>query len=240
MFERIGIIGDVHAHHQHLELALNHLSRLGVDLVLCTGDIMDGVGDVDACVQLLQGHAARTVRGNHDRWVLEDKAPHVPNAHQRSDLSDPVVEYLQQLPRQIEIDTPLGKLLLCHGVANNDLQKIWPGTERMPVERSSILDELIAKQQHALMVNGHMHYRTLIHFQDLTLLNAGTVRGDHRPGFSMLNLADGTVQGFEIFAKAEQKVRMVKTLSLACDNTTRTFRDTQHFDGTWDPVTLYA
>lgn len=240
MYQRIGVIGDVHAHHRNLEVALEYLSSQQVDVLVCTGDIMDGQGDVDACIGLLRGADVITVRGNHDRWVMQDKARHVPHAHHRKDLADDVLEYLQALPIQQQLNTVAGQLLLCHGVAQHDLGKIWPGTERMAAERSSELDALIAKGDFELMINGHMHYRTLIHFEALTLLNAGTVRGDHRPGFSLLDLGEQRVHGYEVFADAEHKVQHVKTLSLDACARTRVFKDTSHFDDSWDPVTLYA
>ena len=240
MYKRIGVIGDVHAEHRNLQVALDYLSTQQVDVLICTGDIMDGEGDVGACVEMLSAAGVRTVRGNHDRWVLQDKARHVPHAHHLRELHDDVVEFLHQLPVQLHMDTVAGPLLLCHGVGRDDLRKVWPGTERMAAERSTALDELIEQGHLELMVNGHMHYRTLIHFHALTLLNAGTVRGGHRPGFSLLDLADNVVHGYEVFAEASCKVEQVKSLSLAPEHHGRVFKDTSHFDDRWDPVTLYA
>jgi predicted phosphodiesterase len=244
MVNRIGIVGDVHAEHQHLAMALDHLADLDVDTILCTGDIVDGAGDVDTCVTLLQSHKVQTVRGNHDRWVLQDKARHVPNAHKLQDLSDPVVAYLDSLPTHINIATGHGSLMLCHGVGANDLQKVWPGTDRMPAERSKQLDELIDAGEHSLMINGHVHYRTMIHFNALTLLNAGTLRGDHNPGFSFLDLTEKVVRGFEFHCPAKQaqkpSVKEVKSLDLAPTASAQVFKNTQHFDNKWQPVTLYA
>jgi predicted phosphodiesterase len=236
MLSRIGIIGDVHAEHLYLAQTLAHFDTIGVDAIICTGDLVDGAGDIDVCVDLLQRYQVKTVRGNHDRWVLEGKARHIPNAHELDDLSHHVIDYLTELPRQIELETALGTLLLCHGVGHNDLQKIWPGTERMPAERSTRLDEIIARGDTPLMVNGHLHYRTLIHFDQMTLLNAGTLRNHHHPGFSLLDLNDNTVHGFEL----EPHVHNVKTQSLTPTAKTRVFKDTQHFDDNWQPVTLYA
>ena len=236
MVKLIGIVGDVHAEHRHLEVALEHLAQLNVDTILCTGDLADGSGDIEACVALLQNHKVQTVRGNHDRWVLEDKARHVANAHLLSDLSDAVVEYLHSLPPQLIVDTQAGPLMLCHGVGANDLQKVWPGTPRMPVERSRQLDDIIATGDYPLMINGHVHYRTIIHFEAMTLLNAGTLRGDHHPGFSVLDLEQNTVCGFELQPSAHR----VRSYDLHQTSAVRRFKNTQHFDGDWQPVTLYA
>ena len=232
---RIGLIGDVHAQDAHLAAALAALTDAGVDLLLCTGDLVDGQGDIERCVALLEEHDVKTVRGNHDRWLLEDKARHVPNAHQRHAVAPAVLDFLDGLPRQRTIETVAGPLLLCHGMGEHDLSKIWPGTKRMPVERSAHLDGLIAEDSVRWIVNGHVHYRTLIHFSTLALINAGTLRGDHRPGFSLLDLEAGEVVGYEFKPEAHR----VRTLQLEPGTAMRVFEDTQQFDGAWDPVTLY-
>ena len=39
---RLGVITDVHADLVALEAALSQMAELGVDLIVCCGDIMDG------------------------------------------------------------------------------------------------------------------------------------------------------------------------------------------------------
>lgn len=235
MFNRIGIIGDVHAEDEHLEQALDFLGTADVDVLLCTGDIVDGRGDVNRCCEILLEHNVMTVRGNHDRWLLQDKARHVPNAHFIHDLNATALDYIQSLPTKLTIETASGQLMLCHGVADNDLQKIWPGTERMPAERSKRLDEIIASEEYNLVINGHMHYRTMINFRSLTLLNAGTLRGEHRPGFSILDCAADTITGYEFYPEL-QEVRQHAVVK----HENHVFENTQDFESDWQPVTLYA
>ena len=236
MYDKIGIIGDVHSEHEHLEQAIEHLARAGAQILLCTGDLADGPGKLDRCVQLLQANEVTTVRGNHDRWVVENKARHIPHAHHAEDLDPKTVEFLHNLPTQKSIDTTAGTLLLCHGVGDNDMQKVWPGTQRMPIERSMDMDNMIATGQFQLMVNGHVHYRTVIHFDSLTLLNAGTLMRRHHPGFSMLDLTNKEVLGFEF----DPMPHLVKRQSLTPDANTQTFVNTAHFSGNWQALTLYA
>lgn len=235
MISRLGIIGDVHAEHAHLAIALDYLQRAKVDAIVCTGDIVDGKGNVSHCCAMLAEHGVRTVRGNHDRWLVEGKARHVANAHLSSELDDFSLNFLNELPTQISLATTQGQLLLCHGVANNDLQKIWPGTKRMPIERSSKLDEIIASGEFTYMINGHVHYRTMINFHTFTLFNAGTLKGDHRPGFSILDCENETLTGFEF----HPQLRQVRCIDLSAPPE-RVFVNTLDFDGDWQPITLYA
>jgi predicted phosphodiesterase len=235
MISRLGIIGDVHAEDELLSLTLAHLKNAGVDALVCTGDIADGTGDVDRCCALLAEHGVYTVRGNHDRWLMTGKVRHIPDAHLAEDLQPGTQDYLLGLPTQLTLSTINGPLLLCHGVADNDLQKIWPGTSNMPIDRCTTLDQIIADGAYRYMINGHVHYRTVINFRQLTLLNAGTLKNRHRPGFSILDCESRTLSGFECVPR----VSKVRELTLHHPER-RIFTDTRDFDGDWQPVTLYA
>ncbi|MDG2274099.1 MAG: metallophosphoesterase, partial [Halioglobus sp.] len=157
MVRRLGVIGDVHAEHHRLNAALLYLQGLNVDALVCTGDIVDGIGCPNKSISLLQRSLVHTVRGNHDRWILEGKARHIENAHSLTELSEVSLSYLDSLPTQISLDTCRGKLLLCHGMADDDLKKVWPGTQDMPVERSHLLDNIILEGEYQYVINGHMH-----------------------------------------------------------------------------------
>lgn len=239
MISRIGIIGDVHAQHVFLRAALECLQRVGVDTLLCTGDLVDGEGCVEACIDLLEAYEVQVVRGNHDRWLLQDKARHVPHAHTRADVSARAVAYLEALPQEIEVRTQAGNLLLCHGVGRNDLAKVWPGSERMPPERSTRLDDIIASGAYRWLINGHMHYRTVIHFEELTLINAGTLKNRHRPGFALLDLASSRLTGYEFDQTCSQGSPAEVCAIDLNGPPPRVFQNSQEFDGNWQPLTLY-
>ena len=53
IYKRIGLIGDVHAEDKRLEASIGYLKALGVDNIICTGDIVDGEGDPEACIKTL-------------------------------------------------------------------------------------------------------------------------------------------------------------------------------------------
>ena len=233
--KRIGLIGDVHAEDDRLEAAIDYLKALGVDRIICTGDIVDGKGDPEVCIKLLERNNVQVVQGNHDRWCLQDKARHIPAAHLRSDLSSDCLNYLRQLPKQIVIETIGGSLLLCHGIGNNDLRKVWPGTDRMPIERSKELDTIIATDNHRFIVNGHMHFKTIIHFESLTLINAGTITGTRWPGFTLIDFEIGIIDTFRF---EDNKIQRGKT-TLIDDKPDHLFSNTQDFQGNWRPQLLF-
>jgi predicted phosphodiesterase len=233
--KKLGVIGDVHAEHQRLGAALSHLQGLDTDSIVCTGDIVDGIGCPNESIKLLDDAAVLTVRGNHDRWILEDKARHIKDAHSATDLTEESHSYLASLPIQATLDTVRGELLLCHGIGNDDLRKVWPGTERMAIERSHLLDNIILEGKFQYLINGHMHFRTLIHFEALTLINAGTLRGEHWPGFSVIDFEAEHITAFEF---CDDEIRLVKTHDLV-PAAHPIWSNTQSFSGGWDPVRLF-
>lgn len=233
--KRIGLIGDVHSEDDRLALAIDYLQQQDLCEILCTGDIVDGPGCPDTSIDLLEKAGVKTVRGNHDRWLLEDKARHVSFAHKKCAISTHSVEYLENLPTQIELSTIAGNLLLCHGIGDNDLKKVWPGTDRMDIERSIELDRIIASGNYRIVINGHMHFKTVINFSSLTLLNAGTITGDRWPTFSLIDFEAWQIETFEFH---ENKIIKVTTTNLSCATNEVSWKNTQNFTGGWHPVLL--
>ena len=232
----LGLLGDVHAQHKQLGAALKVLAPT-VDAIACTGDLADGSGDLMRCCELLNDHQVHCVRGNHDRWLLTDRVRDVSHAHRRAHLDATTVEYLETLPLTDSFTTVRGEALLCHGVACNDLAKVWPGSERADPERSKDLDQLIVEGAPSFLLNGHMHYRYLVHFRALTMINAGTLLGRHRPGFTRIDFATENIQVWEFDSLGRPKP--VGEHPLFPDDR-RVWQDTQCFDGRWKPVTLYG
>ena len=235
--KRLGIIGDLHGEHARLELALNWFAGQQIDALVCTGDIADGRGCINLSCELLREADVHTVAGNHDRWLLTDKARHVNDAHRREELSEENLDYLSGLPRQRQLDTSRGPVLLCHGVADNDLAKVWPGRKPEEVERSAELDAVLDDGHYRYLINGHMHFRVLIDFVGLTLLNAGTLRGDHA-GVSVVDFEADSISAYAAF-DAQPPERLIEKTLAPCERR-RVWRNTQEFDGTWTPVTLHA
>ena len=227
---RVGVIGDVHAEDALLEQALEGFAQRGVDAVLCTGDIADGPGDLARCCALLEEAEVHCVRGNHDRWLLTDRARRVPDAHRREDLDERALAFLEALPVERTLQTCEGPVRLCHGIAGNDLAKVWPGSERMDAERSETLDALIAEGELRWLVNGHMHYRMLLDFETLTLINAGTLAARYRPpGVTLLDFEAGSAS----FLRFSDRCLETEAEHALRDHDRRVFADTQAFDGNW-------
>ena len=193
------------------------------------------MGCPNRSAKLLQENKVITVRGNHDRWIIENKARHIKKAHSLHDLTVDTLAFLKKLPTQATIDLGEIRILVCHGVGDNDLEKIWPGTDRLKALKSELLDKIISSKRYNYMINGHIHFRTMIHFRKMTLINAGTIAGDFWPGVSILDLETNQVHGYH-FKDRKLKPRISRNLS---GKNYTIWENTQSFTGNWDPVRLF-
>jgi len=236
MIGRLGIIGDLHGEHDRLAGVLDWFGGQQTDALICTGDVADGRGCINQSCDLLRDAGVQTVAGNHDRWLLADRVRHVPDAHSRDELSDDNLEFLESLPRWRSLETLRGPLMLCHGIENNDLAEVWPGRKPAEIKRSSALDDLLERNQYRFLINGHMHFRMLIDFENLLLMNAGTIKGNYA-GVSIIDFDEGTITAFTIRDGIQPDRLVEHELS---PGKRRVWRNTAEFDAGSTPVTLYS
>ncbi|MBX3187526.1 MAG: metallophosphoesterase family protein [Labilithrix sp.] len=201
---RFGLIGDVHAEDERLRVALDALRSEAVDAILCTGDVVDGLGDVDRACALLVERNVTTVRGNHDRWIRDDDMRTLPHAHRMTALAPASIELLKSLPPTFHTDVPGGRLLLCHGVGTNDMCRLLPEDSGYAISSNDDLLKVLFDPSIAIMVGGHTHRPMLRRFErgagkpPLFVINAGTLAREAGAGFVILNLAARRVDFHDI------------------------------------------
>jgi putative phosphoesterase len=195
---RFGLLGDIHAEDERLATALAHFEAERVEHVLFVGDVVDGEGDVDRCCELLASARALGVRGNHDRWLLAGTMRSLPRAHARDALTAASVALLESLPAVREIATPKGLMLLCHGVGENDMQRLRPDDDGYALASNDALAELVRERRYTLAVGGHTHERMVRRFGDLVFVNPGTLALDSAPCCAILDLARQRVAFFAL------------------------------------------
>jgi predicted phosphodiesterase len=189
---RVGVIGDTHAEDAALEVALGALAREGVEQVLCVGDLVDGLGDVDRCCELLRRAGAIVVRGNHERWLLSGEMRDLPDA--TLEVSEPTRAFIESLPAVVEGDTAAGRLMLCHGVGDDDMAALRPQTAGYALQEVPTLRELMLRPDLRFAIGGHTHERMVRRFPGLTVINAGTLYREHEPCFVVVDFAERWVQ----------------------------------------------
>jgi predicted phosphodiesterase len=197
---RIGLIGDIHAEHETLALALRVLADAGADRVLAVGDIVDGRGSVDRCCELLAEAGALTVRGNHERWFLANTMRELPDATFATDVSVETRRFIAELPKTQRFAVPGGDVLLCHGLGEEDMSSVALDADGFSIRHNPPLEALIEEERPIWVLNGHTHRRGVWSYRRLTVINAGTLYREHAPCFGLVDLAGGEVTFFDVLA----------------------------------------
>jgi predicted phosphodiesterase len=198
--ERIGIIGDVHAEDETLEFALDFLQTRvpHLDVIVCTGDIVTGPGDAGHCCAMLRDASVWTVRGNHDRWFFAAGYNRLPHFTPDAEVTGEDRLWLASLPPTLRLHTVRGFLLLCHGLGSDDMAGVLPGDTGYALDANHRLHALVGAAEYRFVVNGHTHQRMVRTFDDLTILNGGTLRSDHQPCICVADFAAGHVQFYDL------------------------------------------
>jgi predicted phosphodiesterase len=207
MIYRAGLIGDVHGQLAPLQAALSFLqAQKGLYVLLCTGDLPERgdpllTEDSVTCCRLLKEAGVRTVRGNHDRWKIDTLKDESPRPLVPGWTEDEGFEFLAALPPTIELSTPLGPVMLCHGIGRDDMNGLYRGGEGwLHTAGLAKLDIFRNVYPHRLILCGHTHLRMVETFDDITVINAGAldgIKGDP-PTVTLIDFEAREVQFFDI------------------------------------------
>jgi putative phosphoesterase len=208
MTYRLAVLADVHADVAALDDALKRIERLGCNEVVCAGDVV-GYGDApDETIARLHTAAVATVRGNHDRWLVE-RVTRGESTAASEGLRDPrSLAFLQEL-RPILGFSRLGvRIVVCHGSPRSDIQQVLADEVDLSWCRS-----LLEKADADVLVVGHSHLPAMIHVGGTGLIvNPGALLRSSdvvsAPGtFGVLELPSRRFTVFEAASGREVAVR---------------------------------
>ncbi len=226
------VLSDIHANWEALA-AVERDSQGGFDAVVCCGDLVGYGADPNQVVDWVRGHAAATVRGNHDKACsgLENLDWFNPVARTAAlwtgrILTDENLAYLRNLPRgPVEIDS----FQILHGSPlDEDDYLVSPGAV---TQLRNYLDRPISLFGHTHLQGGFLLHRNGVRripklkpaenreFLELDvdswyLINPGSVGqprdGDPRAAYAIYDASQFVVEyrrvEYEV-RKAQQKIR---------------------------------
>jgi putative phosphoesterase len=195
---RVGVLGDIHCEDGRLETALRFFEGGRLDLICSVGDIVDGPGDPNRTIELLIEHDVACVRGNHERWLLKGEMRDLPDSNTYLDFKMSSWEFVKGLPTWRKFDTVAGAMLLCHGLGEHDMGGVWPWDNKLTLLSNDALLELVYSQEYDFVINGHTHRRLVQKFDDLTLINAGTLFHKHAPCCLIVDFEAGVAEYFNL------------------------------------------
>lgn len=168
---RVLALGDVHAEDEALEAALCSGLAAAADLVIAVGDVVDGPGNADRTVDLLERHGVAVVRGNHERWLLAGEMRHLADATQT--VQPGTRRFLERLPTNLELDTVAGRLLVSHGVGLDDEAELRPDTGGYGLVTA--LATVRNRHDVRYFLGGHTHEPMVRDLGGQVFVNAGTM-----------------------------------------------------------------
>ncbi|MDQ0454415.1 metallophosphoesterase family protein [Rhizobium paknamense] len=177
---RFAAIADIHGNCLALEAVLADIAAQGIghDHIVNLGDCFSGPLEAGRTGDLLLLLDAVTVRGNHDRYLIEQEraAMHASDAAAYDQLSPRHLQWLKALPvTRIWRDT----VFLCHANPKVDdvywLEKVSPEGKVHLNDRASI-EALAEGIEQELILCGHSHLPRAVRLADGRLIvNPGSV-----------------------------------------------------------------
>jgi len=175
---KFAVLADIHGNSAALAAVLADMEALGVTEAVNLGDHFSGPLDAAGTAEMLMARDFPSIRGNHDRWLLElDPARMGPSDQVAlSQLGPAQLDWLAGLPATRRL---WGEVFLCHGTPADDC-RYW--LERVAPDgtiRAARLDEIEAEAvglEARLILCGHTHVPRLVRLRDgRVVLNPGSI-----------------------------------------------------------------
>ena len=180
---KLAVVSDIHGNLPALEAVMADIARAGAGLVINLGDIVSGPLWPAETADRLMTMAWPTLRGNHERQVLQDPARMgASDRHAAARLTAAHRAWLGSLPATL---APVADVWCCHGTPSSDLD-YWLETvvegdsvAGGPGVRPATAQEVLARAAGAppgLVLCGHTHQPRLCRLDDGRLIvNPGSV-----------------------------------------------------------------
>ncbi len=174
---RIGLIADIHGNAFALRAVLAELDRIGVDRILCLGDVATPGPWPAETISLLMERQIETVLGNTDEWLLATNPAAVSdiplmnaiNVWAASRLGPESAAWLASLPMRRTVVVGDTSVALIHGSPRSTTEVISAITP--PDELEAMLTGIEA----TIVAGGHTHVPLLRNTGNLTVVNPGSV-----------------------------------------------------------------
>ena len=129
---KIGLLADVHGNSYGLNACLDKLRVVGVDKILCAGDVIGYYPFVNEVIDTLQENNVITIRGNHEAYFLglirvsEQRFRQYSLDWVEKHLSPRHRAFISQLPESYSLELEPGKLTMFHGSPWSIEEYVYP------------------------------------------------------------------------------------------------------------------
>ncbi len=204
--DAVAVITDVHGNLPALEAVLAHIDQLGVERVLCGGDLVGYGPHPNEVCALIAERSIPTIYGNYDYAIARDQADcgcAYVTQHDR-DLGQLSVEwtlantnqqskdFMSELPFDLRFTVGAVDVHLVHGSPRKVNEYLF---EDKPAR---LYERLAAAESDRVLVFGHTHKPWLREYGGVLFVNCGSVGkpkdGDPRAAFALLTAGEAGVE----------------------------------------------
>lgn len=151
---RYAIISDLHANIDAVEASLKRIDEMGVDKIVCLGDVVGYNATPNECIEIISERGIQTILGNHDAVACGIEEPWGFNpvalaavVWTREQLTPDSLDWLHSLPDALNY----GSFVAVHGAPKNHNTYLFSWEDVLPF--AYFLDE----QNCTLCFVGHTH-----------------------------------------------------------------------------------
>lgn len=173
---RVAVLSDIHGNADALEAVLQDVSRRAPDAIVNLGDCFSGPLDIQRTHELLsKAEIAATVRGNHDRALLDPAAMDGWDRMSAPEVTAQMRDWLATLPATAVLD----EVFLCHATPQDDTGYWLDAYTDDGIARRADLAAIEAKAAgvtQRVMLCGHTHVARMLHLPGGRLIvNPGSI-----------------------------------------------------------------
>jgi putative phosphoesterase len=174
---RIAVVADIHGNVRALRAVMDDLREVAPDSVVNLGDTVSGPLEAAETAEVLISLAWTTVRGNHDRWLLEKSADQMGSSDKAAaaELKNHHSAWLSTLEATAEVED----LLLCHGTPDSDTTYLNETVEpdgRVRLATQAEIARRLDGTSARIILCGHSHMARAVALDDGRLIiNPGSI-----------------------------------------------------------------
>ncbi|MBK62717.1 MAG: YfcE family phosphodiesterase [Altererythrobacter sp.] len=174
---KIAVLSDIHGNIAALDAVFAHAHALGVDQIVNLGDICSGALWPRETADRLMALDLPTIRGNHERQVLEGDPARMglSDRRARETLRDDQLAWMASLPPTLQLSEDV---LMVHGTPSSDLVYFLETVTETGVRPATQdeVEERAGKASARLILCGHTHVTRAVMLRDGRLIvNPGSV-----------------------------------------------------------------
>ncbi|MGL4990502.1 MAG: metallophosphoesterase family protein [Sarcina sp.] len=182
---KVGIITDIHNNIEALNAVLDKFFSLGVNKIICSGDIIGIGSSPEETVKRIMffKNSIECVRGNHDNYLIEGVPNTIPNSEmmeygeieyhkwEHSKLSSDSIHFIKGLPYTKTLNIGKKKIYVCHYSIDNKNKYI----NYIANPSLNDLEEMFKHIDADIIIYGHNHMPSINCESNKWYINSGSL-----------------------------------------------------------------